>query len=159
MFAYCLNNPVSLHDQKGESATLAGAFCGAFFGAINATMGVGAAVMLSAAAGGIMSAANSAASQSILNDGEVDGGKVIYDGVIGAIAGGTSTAMGDLVKPIARGFQEGIKYTRSLISAEMTMLSAGKITTSILFDTGCSAVTGFGAWSFGLACDHYNRIG
>lgn len=192
MYTYCLNNPIAYSDHTGESATIAGAICGAFFGALNAvisggdfeeivqctlvgmatgaaagfvadlsiaTCGVGTAILYSAVAGGIMSATNSAASQYVLNDGQIDPAKVAYDGIIGAAAGGASTAMGDLVKPVAKGLVNGINHVNTLISTEIIMTTSGTITTSYLFDIGCSAVTGFGAWLFGSACDYYNSMG
>ena len=191
MCTYCLNNPVKFCDEKGASATVAGAILGGLFGLINgivsggsleevlscaavgaatgaaagfvadvavATLGVGAAIMVSAAAGGIASAVNSAASQSILNDGHVDPVKVIYDGAIGAVMGGLCTAAGSIGQPVAKGMKEGIRFVESLISTEITMASSLSFSSSLLFDIGTSAVTVFGGWLFGIVCDGYNNI-
>ena len=121
-----------------------------------ATCGVGTAILYSAIAGGTMGSINSASTQFILNDGNIDPAKVIYDGVLGAMAGGMSTAMVDIVKPVAVGLREGINHVNALVSTECIMLSAGKVTSNFMFDVGCSSVTGFGSWMFGIVCDYYN---
>lgn len=121
-----------------------------------ASFGVGGAIIASAVAGGLCSSANSAISQSILNDGTVDPWKVASDGIFGAVAGGLCTSMSPLSSFQSLGLREGIAYAKAVVAAEEIMLaSQAYIGSALLFDIGATAVTSFGGWVSGLAYDYY----
>lgn len=123
-----------------------------------ASFGVGGAIIASAIAGGLCSSANSAISQSILNDGTVDPWKVASDGIFGAVAGGLCTSMSPLSSFQSLGLREGIAYAKAMVAAEEIMLtSQAYIGSALLFDIGATAVTSFGGWISGLAYDYYAK--
>lgn len=140
------------------SGAITGAIAGFVADVSIASFGVGGAIIASAIAGGICSGANSAVSQSILNDGNIDGGKVVSDMVIGAFAGGLCTSMSSLSSFQSLGLREGIAYAKAMIAAEEIMLtSQAYIGATLLFDLGATAVTSFGGWVSGLAYDYYTK--
>lgn len=141
-----------------ECATL-GAMSGAAAGLVAdlsvTTCGAATAVIASAAAGGAFSFLNSAESQRILKDGDVDWVEAAYNGFIGAAMGGLCTAIGDIGKPVASSLKEGFKHVSTQVAVETTALSVGKTTAKFWFDVGGTAVTSFGSYTFGLAYDRY----
>lgn len=121
-----------------------------------ASCGVGGAILASALAGGICSAANSCASQSILNDGKIDYGRVAYDTFVGAVVGGTCTAMSSLSSYLSLPLKEAIKHVNAVIATEEIMLTANfYIGSNLAFDLGATAVTSFGGWLAGITYDYY----
>ena len=123
-----------------------------------ASFGVGGAILASALGGAVSGFVNSASSQSILKDGQIDWGKAISDGIIGAAMGGLCTSVNPLRAFGGNGLKEGLKIARALVLAEETMILTQAISSSVTilaFDTGATLVTGFGGFSFGLAYDYY----
>ena len=136
--------------DKVAACTLSGAIAGAAAGFVAdvaiATCGVGAAILISAGAGAITSMANSAFTQHTLK-GEVDAGKVISDGILGAVTTGICTGTASNITPLVSGIKEGIKYTCTQVSKEiMTFYVLGQVESALAMDIGFTAVTGFGAW-------------
>ena len=127
-----------------------------------ATFGVGGAIIASAIAGAICSGANSVASYSILHDGDMsdfDPDKLIFDIAIGALAGGTCTAMSSLSAFQSLGIKAGIKFAKAAVATEEIMfMSQAYIGSALWFDIGATAVTTFGAWTAGVAYDYYHAI-
>ena len=127
-----------------------------------ASFGIGGAILASAAAGGFFSGVNSVASYSILNDGDMSGldpGKLIFDIAIGALAGGTCTAMSSLGAFQSLGIKAGIRFAKATVAAEEFMfMSQAYIGSALWFDIGATAVTTFGAWTAGVVYDYYHAI-
>ena len=119
-----------------------------------ATFGVGGVIIGSAIGGGAASMANSAMSQQILNDGEIDYAKVVSDGVFGAMAGSLCTAVGDIGRPVAQSIADGVKHVGAMLCAEETLIVAGTfLKTNLVFDACATAITAFGSWFAGLIYD------
>ena len=124
-----------------------------------ATCGVGTAFLGSAISSGFFAGINSAATQQILDD-KVNLGKVAFDVTVGALMGGTCTAMNDfLLKPAANTLKAAVTHVNALVSTELIMFtSQGYIGSNLAFDIGATAVTSLGAWVGSAAYDFYHNL-
>ena len=144
--------------------TLTGAITGAAAGFVAdvsvATFGVGTAIMVTATANAVSSMVNSYVTQSVLNDGDVDEGKVIYDGIVGAATGALGTAATHTGTTVAGTIDDGIRYVDALVGSEITVASSNLFlgVKPQALDSAYTSITSFGSWFGGVLYDGYKRM-
>lgn len=137
--------------QYALSGAITGAIAGFVADVSVATAGLGTAVLVSAAASGIMGGAHSIITDVIRGE-DVDWGKAAVSATISAGMGALGTAATtSATAPITKGISNGIRHAWNTLKVEVSAMmtrTLPKVVNQLSFDTIVSGVTNFGNWLY-----------